>query len=160
MVSHDLKRAPEALEAVACQLEDWFMSLGSDYMEKRWYIGRHQLETYDYTRAAEKIKEIAEGVQPERQVRLKVGRMAVESVRFHRSAYDVSQMSFNNLDPGVELELCKADFVQYRMLDETREELFVGWVDRLPLSEIARTLHDGGELSIVEVSAAAAPAQT
>lgn len=160
METYDLEQAPKNLEAAARQLGGWFMGLGSDYVEGRYYIGRHQLEAWNYTNAAEKIKDIVDGTQSEQLVQLKIGRSAIESVRFHRSAYGFSRMSFSRLNPGTKLKLRKADFVQYRMLDEIREELFAGWFNRLPLSEIARTLHDGGELSIVEVPIETAPTHT
>jgi hypothetical protein len=93
-----------------------------------------------YWFAVDLARDLIHGLQPERRLRLKIGETAVKTAQGY-------------LKPDVELDLRKENKVwpgDSFALD-LQEELYVGWRDRVPLSEVARTLGEGGELSIVEV---------
>jgi hypothetical protein len=108
-----------------------------------------------YDMAQTMMEGIVKGVQPEQILQLKVGEKAIKAVRFRRTAYDNLDMSWRELEPDAELELRQASNVTYGSRSEHKQELFVGWVTRVALSEVARTLTEGGELSLIGIARSA-----
>jgi hypothetical protein len=120
-----------------------------------WYRNRESdsvfiqnLRENEYWAGVRFVKGLIHRTQPERRLHLRIGETAVTTAE-HKE-----------LAPGAELDLRAEDIRMKRTPGSTelREELFVGWIDRLPLSEVARTLTEGGELSVVEAPPAQAAA--
>lgn len=151
MTAHEAEEASYDLRKATSSLTDWLESLGEEYATGSQPVGRRHLESAAYLDTARTFQDIVEDVQPNQMVRLRVGATAVTTIRFTATPYDRSALRFGSLQPGWELSLKSADFRSYR-LGEERRELTVGFGVRVMLSDLAKGVLQGTELSLIDTS--------
>lgn len=125
-------------------LQGWYRSRESDSVrtqrmrDSEFGIGRRYAEKLIY------------GVQPEHQLQLAIGNEAVTAYYFLKGAYDMEDMRIKDLEPRSILELRRARDMHTRLIPPYKLELAVGGYNVVPLSGVAKTLTEGGELTIIE----------
>ncbi len=139
MATYEAGRAETELAALTSTLMLWHQNPDSIH-------DRHQSHELDF--AMEAMPRLIEAVQPEQRLQLCVGETAVKGTLLsYRTGYKVAVgMNARELEPGSKLELRKA----ITIVSALGREMYAGWTIKMPLSEIARTLTEGGELSVVE----------
>lgn len=138
MATYETGRAETDLAELTSALTAWHQNKDSIH-------GNSKIHELDF--AMEAMPRLIAGVQPEQRVQLSVGETAVKGMLInYRTGYKVAvDMNSRELEPGSKLELRKA----IAIVSSLGREMYAGWTVKVPLTEIARTLTEGGELSVV-----------
>lgn len=146
MAGYNLEHITHDLNELGIILRCWHNSKDSDS------VLTQDLRSAEFGVGAQMMKELVEGVQPAQRLQLKVGSTAIRAVRFHKGAYDMLTPSWRTLEADSELELKSAQFITIAD-PNPKQELYVGFVTQVALSEIAKTLTEGGRLELIGASA-------
>jgi hypothetical protein len=121
------------------------------------------LRSFDMFEAERRMKELVRGVLPEHIIQLTVGRERVEATEFHLDNNSKPYRIEKKLAPGYQLPLRRVNYAGYHDTESQRmvRRLYVGWIARLTLGAVAKTLREeeGGKLAIVSFRPAETQAQ-
>ncbi len=95
------------------------------------------------------LEELIEDLRPQQHLRLKIGEEPAEAARFSKNAYQFEELTSKTLEPGSELDLILAQ--KRSITGQPGPELYVGdYSLSMAVSSLARTLHEGSQLAVVE----------
>lgn len=152
MASYSPEQTEHDLKELSAILRPWHNGRESDSVEVQ------NLREHEYAVARRFTEGLISGVAPEQRLCLTVGHTAIEGFNFRRGSHG---RRVNNprvmLEPGEDLELTAT-----RLATDNRlvEELYVGdLITKVALSQVAKTLTEDGELSLLGMARprAAAP---
>lgn len=145
MASIEMEQAGRDLNELHIILRGWYSRRDSDS------VTIQNMRHHDMFEAERRMEELVHGVQPEHFLQLTIGREVVEATEFHHGSYDRMCRVEKKLAPGSHLPLRKADFHHDTEGRCAVRKLYVGWIARLTLAAVAKTLREeeGGKLAIV-----------
>lgn len=128
---------------------------------RRWYgsresdsVSEQRARTHMIHAIGGDLERLVPGVQPERRVVLCVGEVAAKASVFNKGAYDFYSEGRETLEPGSHLVFERTD-EYYSMRNPRERELYVGgWGILIAVSKLARTLHEGSQLVLMDAEEA------
>ena len=148
MAKYELGFAEHELEELGIILRAWERNRDSDSVSTQDFRSR------EFKAGEDIITELVYAVQPEHRLVLTVGDHPVEGYQFRKGTNGFNRSTSVDLEPREELQLRKVRAYWSRTPGiEPTSDLYVGHLVMINLKAMAKTLTNGGELSIVEVAA-------
>jgi hypothetical protein len=144
MASIEMEQAERDLAEIRTILGAWYANRDSDS------VTFQNLRSNEMSVGESMMESLVYSVQPEHVLQLTVGHEAVEGTKLRRGTHDMRYRVPKELPSGHQLLLREADFYYDTRPRRQERQLYVGWIVRLTLGDMAKTLKQDGELAIVD----------